>query len=41
MSKISQQTIDEIKDTPLSQALNGFIQLKPSGSVLKDFTLQY
>ncbi|UKB81241.1 DNA primase [Chryseobacterium sp. MEBOG07] len=35
MSKISQQTIDEIKDTPLSQALNGFIKLKPSGSVLK------
>lgn len=35
MSKISQHTIEEIKDTPLSQALSGFITLKPSGSVLK------
>lgn len=35
MSKVSQETINEIKDTTLSQALNGFVNLKPSGAVLK------
>ncbi|MGD1319549.1 DNA primase [Chryseobacterium sp. 2R14A] len=35
MSKISQQTIDEIKDFTLSQALKGFVTLQKAGTVLK------
>ncbi|MFL9835014.1 DNA primase [Chryseobacterium terrae] len=35
MSKISQQTIDEIKDYTLSDALKGFVNLQKAGSVLK------
>lgn len=35
MSKISQQTIDEIKDFTLSEALKGFVTLQKAGTVLK------